>query len=144
MLPMFCNPSCSVTGTPASIAPSAGNGGTSFAPAATTRTVGLSTTVTILLVLLPGFGSASVALTIALFVRLTGSEPEGMLVVPTVIVRLVLAPTPRFPATDQVNKFPLTATPADGDEPTNVLFGGNVSVKLTLVATLGPKFCTVS
>ena len=85
--------------------------------------------------LLPGLGSAVVALTVAVLVTFTPAEPDAV----AVIVRVALAPLARVP----IVQIPvLLLYSAVGLADTKVSPDGRTSLTITLVAALGPLLVT--
>jgi hypothetical protein len=99
-----------------------------------TSATGVTVVPTGELVLLPGFGSAVVEVTVALFV----TAPLAGAV--TVIVTFVVPPLTRFPKT-QLTIPALVVPPLLALM--NTMFVGNTSLATTLLAVEGPEFVTV-
>ena len=99
------------------------------------------TVVVTLAALLPGIGSASLAMTETLFVINPAAAACGRTVIVAVTGALFARMLPKSRATWE----PLTVNvPCDGATDTTVTLAGNVSVATTLLAESGPRSVTVT
>src|SRR5947209_6544742 len=97
----------------------------------------LVTVVDVLAVLLPGLGSGSLAVTLAVLL----SVPASVGV--TTIVTLALLSNARFPRLQATVPLACAQVPWVDVAETNLTPAGNVSVSVTPVAAEGPLFVTV-
>src|SRR5437899_2074065 len=138
--PMFCRAKETVTVSPGSIAPLAGEklSESKAAPAATMIGAGLAAVTMEVAALFAELLSVELVLTEAVLVSEPGAEAEATMVI------MALEPGVRLPNGQVMTPPELVQEPAVEMAEMNAVCAGNVSVRILLTAMPGPKLVTIT